>query len=341
MPRDPESILVLRLGGIGEVLAITPALRALRGRFARSTITLLAERPACEVAAEWVDDVVEADAPYRAGGLASLLSARLYSEGVALVERLLRRRYDLFLDFHHLFAWRHAVKPFLASILSRAPRRIGFGAPFFLTDPVADPDDRPMVERNRAILAPLGIEIADPRPSLAVAPADQEWVDALLGATGLAGKRLIAVSPGSSRPLTRWGADRFREAAARLAPRGTIVLVGSAGERALCESASAGGLNLAGHTTVGRLAALLKRCALLVSNDSGPLHMAFALGTPVVGIFRPGEVLRWGSYRDASRFRALSREGPGAAEGRTLPLVTVDEVVAAAGALLDANPPRP
>jgi ADP-heptose:LPS heptosyltransferase len=341
MPRDPESILVLRLGGIGEVLAITPALRALRERFARSRITLLAERPACELAAEWVDDVVEADTPYRAGGLASLFSARFYTEGVDLVERLLRRKYDLFLDFHHLFAWRHAVKPFLVSLLSRAPRRIGFGAPFFLTDPVADPDDRPMVERNRAILAPLGIALSDTRPSLSVAPADQEWVDALLGATGLAGRRLIVLSPGSSRPVTRWGAERFRETALRLSSRGTIVVVGSAGERALCESVAAGAVNLAGHTTVGRLAALLGRCALLVSNDSGPLHMAFALGTPVVGIFRPGEIIRWGSYGDARRFRALSRDGTGAEEGRTLPLVTVDEVVAAAGALLDAHPPRP
>lgn len=341
MPRDPEHILVLRLGGIGEVLAITPALRAVRARFARAWITLLAETPASEVAREWVDEVVRADAPYRARRLSSLFSARLYAEGVRLVERLLRRKYDLFLDFHHLFAWRHAVKPFLVSLVARAPRRVGFGAGFFLTDPVPDPDDRPMVDRNRAFLAPLGIGLEDPRPSLGVAEADREWVDSLLAAAGLAGKRLIAFGPGSSRSVTRWGAERFREAAARLVSRGTIVLVGTAEERGLCESVAPGAVNLAGHTTVGRLAALLRRCALLVSNDSGPFHMAYALGTPVVGIFRPGEVRRWGSYGEAGRFRALFREGPGAEEGRTLPLVTVDEVVSAAEALLDANPARP
>lgn len=341
MSREPENILALRLGGIGEVLAVTPALDAVRRRFPRAWITLLAERPACEMAAGLVDEVVDANEPYRAHGLGWLFSPRLYTESARLVGRLLRRKYDLFLDFHHLFSWRHAVKPALVSMLSRAPRRVGFGSGFFLTDGVPDPDDRHMVERSRALLAPLGIEIPEVRPLLGVSAADQEWVDSLLDAMGLSGKRLIAVAPGSSRPVTRWGADRFREAARRLAARGTIVLVGSPEERALCDEVAAGSVNFAGKTTVGRLAALLKRSALLLSNDSGPLHMAHALGTPVVGIFRPLEYRRWGSYRDARRFRALWREGPGAEEGRTLPLISVEEAVAAATELLDETAARP
>ncbi len=340
MPREPENILVLRLGGIGEVLAITPALSAVRSRFGRAWITLLAERPACEMARGLVDEVVEANAPYRAAGMSSLLAPAFYVESARLFGRLLARKYDLFLDFHHLFGWRHSVKPALVSFLSRAPRRVGFGRGFFLTDRVPDPDDRHMTERNRAFLEPLGIRIDDTRPSLSVAPADQEWVDNLLGALGLAGKRIVAVSPGSSRPVTRWGAERFRETAARLVGRGAVVVVGTDGERDLCGAVAAGGVNLAGHTSVGRLAALLRHSALLVANDSGPLHMAYALGTPVVGIFRPREFRRWGSYADTRRFRAFYREGPGAEEGRTLPLITVDEIVSAAGKLLDETAPR-
>lgn len=340
MPRDPESILVLRLGGIGEVLAVTPALRAVRERFPRAWIALLAERPAGEAAGGFVDDWIVADGPFRAAPR-DLLRPGLYAQALRLVERLARRRWDLLLDFHHLFAWRHAVKPLLVSLLSRAPRRVGFGRAFFLTDPVPDPDRLPMVERNGPFLAALGLELADARPVLRVAPADAEWIEALLAGLDVAGP-LIAVCPGSSRPVQRWGADRFREAAARLSAHGRVVMVGSASERALCEAAAPpGAIHLAGRTSFGRLAALLARASLLVANDSGPLHMAYALGTPVVGLFRPGEVLRWGSYPETRRFRALTREGPGAESGATLPLIPVEDVVRAAEELLHAHPPRP
>jgi ADP-heptose:LPS heptosyltransferase len=339
MPRDPEHILALRLGGIGEVLAVTPSLRAVRRRYDRARITLLAERPAFEVAAPWVDEVIVAQGPFRATGFGSLLRPRLYEESLRLVERLLSQKFDLFLDFHHRFAWRHAIKPFLVSLLSRAPRRIGFGPGFFLTDPVLDPDDRAMSERNRAFLTPLGIPLADSAPILEVSPADQEWVDALLGALGVSG-RLFTLAPGASTPMQRWGADRYREVAKRLSSLGTVVVVGSPDERLLCDEVAAGGLNLAGRTTLGRLAALFRRASLLVANDSGPLHMAYAVGTRVVGIFRPGEVRRWGSYPDGRRFRALTREGPGAGRGLTLSQISVNEVMAAAEGLLGENPPR-
>jgi ADP-heptose:LPS heptosyltransferase len=118
------------------------------------------------------------------------------------------------------------------------------------------------------------------------------------------------------------------------------VAIGSGAERDLCASAlPPGGVNLAGRTTVGRLGALLARVSLVLANDSGPLHLAVAAGAPVVGLFRPGERVRWGGYR--GRFRALWKEGEGAAEGRTLARITVDEVVEAAEDLLRAHPPRP
>ena len=341
MPRDPEQILALRLGGIGEVLAVTPSLRAVRERFPRARITLLAERPSYEVALPWVDDVLVAQGPFRAGALGTLWHPGLYAELIRLIEQLLRKKYDLFLDFHHLFARRHAIKPFLVALLSRARRRVGFGPGFFLTDAVPDPDDRHMADRNEAFLAPLGIRIGDSNPILRVSAADQEWIDALLAALRLNDRGIIAIAPGSSRAVQRWGTEQFRSAGARLSRRAPIVVVGSPAERELCDAVASGGLNLAGRTTVGRLGALLRRCALLVANDSGPLHMAYAVGTPVLGLFRPGEVRRWGSYSDGRRFRVLSKEGPGAQEGKTLSLISVDEVVTAAEDLLRENTPRP
>lgn len=342
MSRPPERVLALRLGGIGEVLAVTPTLRGIRRAFPQARITLLAERPAGEVARRWVDEIIGADAVFRARRLGALLDLGVLADAARLAGRLLGRSFDLFLDFHHRFAWRHALKPLLVAALARAPRRVGFGPGMLLTHPLPDPDDRPMYERNRAFLEALGLPCDDLEPRLEVDPADQEWVDALLAALDLPAGRIVAVAPGSSRPETRWGEERFRRAAERLARRGPVVVVGGADERELCAAAApSGAINLAGRTTVGRLAALLRRAAVLVANDSGPVHLAYAVGTPAVGIYRPGEVRRWGSYPDRRRFRALSCEGPGAHQGATLPRIPIEEVVAAAEELLDANPPRP
>jgi ADP-heptose:LPS heptosyltransferase len=341
MSRAPERVLALRLGGIGEVLAITPTLRGVRRAYPKARITLLAERPAGEIARGLVDEIVSADAAFRARGGRALFDPRVLADAARLAGRILGRPFDLFLDFHHRFAWRHGLKPLIVAALARASRRVGFGPGPLLTDPVPDPDDRPMYERNRAFLEALGLPADDVEPRLEVDPADQEWVDALLAALDLPAGRFVAVAPGSSRPETRWGEERFRRAAERLARRGPVVFVGGPDERALCAAAAPpGAVNLAGRTTVGRLAALLRRAAILVANDSGPVHMAYALKTPVVGLYRPGEVHRWGAYPDRRRFRALAREGPGADRGATLPWISVEDVVAAAEELLDANPPR-
>jgi len=80
MPGTPESILALRLGGIGEVLAVEPALRALRARFPTARLALLAESPAAEAARPHVDEVIAADAVYRASGPAALVSPRFWAE---------------------------------------------------------------------------------------------------------------------------------------------------------------------------------------------------------------------------------------------------------------------
>jgi ADP-heptose:LPS heptosyltransferase len=337
MSREPERILALRLGGIGEVLAVTPALRRVRERFPRARMTLLAEEPAGEVAGGIVDEVISVNAVYRAQRLGDLFGGRFLEQSCRLVRGLLRRSFDLFLDFHHRVAWRHAVKPAVVAALSRAPRRVGFDkgrAGFFLTDPVPDPDEGHMTLRSQRLLPALGITPSWEEPRLEVAEADRRWAAQLN-----LGSPLVAFSPGASASLKRWPVEGFAEVARRLARRATVVVTGSEAERELC--ARVPGLNLAGMTRVGQLAALLERCSLLVSTDSGPVHVAYAVGTPVVGIFLPRAFREWGSYRDARRIRALWREGPGAERGATLPLITPDEVVRAAEDLLDAPPARP
>ena len=103
-------------------------------------------------------------------------------------------------------------------------------------------------------------------------------------------KRLVGVFPGSNAPSRRWPANRFRDLVARLTADGSdVVVFGGPTERALsAEAAAGGGLDLGGRTDLGLLAAGLAACDLVVSNDSGPLHLAAAVGTRTVSLWGAG-----------------------------------------------------
>jgi heptosyltransferase-2 len=158
---------------------------------------------------------------------------------------------------------------------------------------------------------------------------------------------LIGVMPGAARgPAKRWSAERFAEAARRLRAElgGSVVVMGGAGDAEACAAVVAGVgdgvLNLAGVTTLGEWAALLAECRLVLCNDSGGMHLAAALGVPVVAVFGITDPIRTGPLGTRCRVvqhsmqhdRAVPRES--AAARAALAAVTVDEVVAAAQELL-------
>ena len=125
-------------------------------------------------------------------------------------------------------------------------------------------------------------------------------MDALLAATPpiaahAAQGRLIAVNPSTRWPTKLWGDERFRALLARL-PHDRVVLTGSNSEAAQVAAMAGDCLNLAGKTSLTELVELLRRCAVLVTGDSGPMHLAVAVGTPVVAIFGPTDPVLTGPY---------------------------------------------
>jgi ADP-heptose:LPS heptosyltransferase len=109
-------------------------------------------------------------------------------------------------------------------------------------------------------------------------------------------QQFIAVFPGASIPERRWGADRFRRVAEGLSALGiSIVVVGGSDDRQQGDLIVGGGLglNLAGLTSLAETAAVIQRSALLVSGDSGVLHVAVGLGVPTVSLFGPGRAKKW------------------------------------------------
>src|SRR5262249_2698289 len=146
------------------------------------------------------------------------------------------------------------------------------------------------VDRYLSIGSMLGFDSGPADFSFVLPDAASTRVEALLARHG-AGRRLVVIAPGSIWETKRWRIAGFAEVARHFVQQDfAVVLTGSERERAVCEAvaaAAAGVLNLAGETTLSELGALIKRSILCLSNDSGPMHLAVALGRPVVSIFGP------------------------------------------------------
>jgi len=193
-------------------------------------------------------------------------------------------------------------------------------------------------------------------PRLVVTDALRARFRALLPEPGA--RRLTGVFPGSNAPSRRWPPNRFRDLVARLAADGSqVVVFGGATELALSrEAAAGGGIDLGGRTDLPLLAAGLAACELVVSNDSGPLHLAAAVGTRTVSLWGAGDPAITGPPPGPHRVvrhpelycvpcvkNVCPRHGRGAflpnAHNECMHLITVDEVHVAAAELLNQSVP--
>jgi ADP-heptose:LPS heptosyltransferase len=286
---EVRHILVIRPGGIGDAVLLVPMLLDLKELFPRARVTVLAERRNCAVftLTDAVDELCCYD---RAGDVRTLLTSR----------------YDVIIDTEQ---W-HRLTAVLGRLL-RPALAVGFGTNGrrrLFTHVVGYSHDDYEADSFHRLLEPLR---GKPRqgfvtPFLLVPPTAQERADALLGE--LAGQPFVTVFPGASIPERRWSAANFRELAQALhARRIPVVVIGGGEDRAEGEAIAAGGLGLqlAGMTTLVESAAVLARTTVLVSGDTGILHMGVGLGRTTVSLFGPGIALKWaprgGRHRTVSK----------------------------------------
>ncbi len=303
-----RNILVIRTDRLGDVVLTTPALRALRKKFPEARITLLLAPLTKELVEgnPYIDQILIDDRRCTHKGWLGYIK---------LVNRLRQEHFDLVINYHtkkrtNLLCWFAGI-----------PVRIGyrndkFG--FLLNKPV--PDRRPAGEKHEArycldVLKVLGISGEALELYVATKDDNDKWAEDWLKSRQLPIEgKIVAVHPGSSCPTKQWPVERFVELIRILRSRyqTEIVLVGGADGRkaaAQIQNEVQGPLfSLVGETSVGQLTSLLKKCALLISNDSGPVHIAAALGTPVVSIFtrnQPGiNPERWCPLGPKSRYVA-------------------------------------
>jgi lipopolysaccharide heptosyltransferase II len=217
-------------------------------------------------------------------------------------------RFDVVVDLQGLL--RSAV----LGGMSGAPVRIGFangreGSPWFYTDRIPVPAASiHAVDRYLLIARALGAEPDKPGPSAFPLPHDagaEAKMDALLAAVDVQmGTVLVALNPSARWPTKRWPAESFAAVGDRLQQQVgvRVVVVGGAEDRpvveAMMRAMRTAPIDLAGKTTMKELIALLRRLQLFITNDSGPMHLAAAVGTPVIVLFGPTDPARTGPYGD-------------------------------------------
>jgi lipopolysaccharide heptosyltransferase II len=348
--RDAARVLCVRLDALGDVLMTTPALRALRAGAPGRQLTLLASPAGARVAAlvPEVDDVIVYEAPW----MKATAPRRDSKDEYAMAERLRRERFDAAVIF--TVYSQNPLPAALLCFLADIPLRLAHchENPYqLLTDWVADPEPsrlvRHEVRRQLDLVAAVGCAVADERLSLRVPAAARARVRAELRGLGLAGRRWVLVHPGASAPSRRYPLGRFAEAARRLARAADadIVVSGGPAETDLVEemrrAIGARAHAIAGSLDVAGLAALVAEAPLLISNNTGPVHVAAALGTPVVDLYAltnpqhtPWAVDHRVLYRDVPCrycYKSVCPEG----HQHCLSLVEPDEVVTAALELLE------
>ena len=303
-PKTPRHVLVLRLERIGDLLMTLGALQSLRATWPQARIRLVVGSWNADVARQlpWVDSVEALDAPWlsRQSGAASLGALVRHAQGWR------RERFDLALNLEG------DIRSNLLLALSGASRRVGFamaGGGSLLTD-VVSYDPRAHTDENtrrvvRAAAARFGATAVEPPPSwprFSLPAAAVERAGGLLGEGGTgAARTLIGLHAGGGRAIKQWHPSRFGEAAGRIAQAAgaAIVLTGTDQDRPLVEQARAAipagvdVVDLCGPLDLLTLAAVLSRLSLYVTGDTGPMHLAAAMGTPVVGIFGISDPARY------------------------------------------------
>jgi lipopolysaccharide heptosyltransferase I len=284
------NILIVRLGALGDIVHTIPAAAALRAALPEARIDWLVEAKHRAV----LDLVMGIDRVVA-------LEGRSLTAWADVVRREREVAYDIALDFQGL------MKSAVLARASGAARVAGFSVwhlrekgarPFYSETEGTDGDDRGhVIRKNLRLLRVVGIDAAEVEfPLRAVASDARDEVVAESGA-----RKFALLNPGAAWPNKRWPPSQFGEVAAFLREvreLSSVVLWGP-GEEELAQSvvdASGGAARLAPPTAIADLVALSREAALVVSGDTGPLHIAAAVGTPVVAVFGPTDPKRNGPW---------------------------------------------
>jgi heptosyltransferase I len=283
--------LVVRLGSLGDIVHAFPAVSGLRQSFPNSEIVWLTHP-------KW-------EALVRAGGVADevwTVDTRNWSSLRSILARIRRHSFQAAIDYQGL--WKSAALPFLAGV----SRRIGFssqtvreaGVPMLYTDRVRVDATAHVSDQNGELTARAGAKQPVGRVVLQIPAKEEASVKDSLQKAGI--QEYIVLSPGGGWRSKCWPAERYGILARRISEElhARCVINAGPGEEALVKSVLAAAENaqpVPYSGSLGQLMGLLKNARAVVAGDTGPLHLADAVDTPVVAIFGPTDPKRNGPYQ--------------------------------------------
>ena len=307
-PKDfaPERILVIKLDHLGDVLLATPVFSNLRRAYPNAELHALTgtwSRVVLEKHPE-VNKVIEYNSPFfsRTGQPTPL------RETFKLYRQLRRQKYDLMVELRG--DWRTVWFAFLRL----TPRRLSRAALQIANRlGLAQFSGTHETTRNLDVLRQAGVPTPVQTAVFSVTAENKKWASDLL-ATYQIERRcpLIAIHPGSPIPLKRWMPERYAELADWLIAqkRAQILFVGVEDEIPIITEIQARmrgeSISIAGITTLTQLASILHTCNVFIGNDSGPMHLAAAVGTQTIGLYGPGDPTRFGPAGE--RCQTIRRE---------------------------------
>jgi heptosyltransferase I len=329
-----ERFLVVRLGSLGDIVHTFPAVAGLRESFPAAEIVWLTHPRWVELAA--CSHLVTEIWPVDSRNLASVRR---------VIRKLRARKWDVAIDYQGL--WKAAFLPFFGG----APKRVGFssatirefGVPILYTDSVVCRTTH-IADQNGELSLRAGAKQPVSRVSLQVAGADAARVRADLAKEGLS--RYVVLSPGGGWRAKCWPPERFGALSQKIRKEFGLpcVINYGPGEESLAaevQAASGDAKPISYDGEMGTLRALLRDAQCIVGGDTGPLHLAVALGTPAVALFGPTDPMRNGPYPPGEIVlrspKAITSYGRSNATDPSLLDLSVDAVFTAVKQRLEAR----
>jgi len=291
-----ETILIIKWGALGDLIAATPAIKAVREHFPHARLTLLSNSLMMEICppGSIVDEVLVYDYK-RLSAFESLF------QQTAILKKLRSRKFDLAINLR----W-ESERSALLTWLSGAHRRVGSGPKslrsVYTTKAKFTGGKYHEIHRNTDIVKALGIAVVDETPYVSRSRDDDSFADDFFGTRGLKNKDALGLHPGASKSEKMWPAERFIQVGKAFIEsfRQPVLVTWGPGELDLARRV-AGSLGpraiLSEQTeTIGRLAAVIQRCGMFLCNCTGPMNVAMAARTPVVALLGSSDPEEWGPY---------------------------------------------
>ncbi|TWU17376.1 Lipopolysaccharide core heptosyltransferase RfaQ [Novipirellula galeiformis] len=334
--RGPR-ILIARLSAIGDAILTLPVACALRAKFPDAYLGWVVERKAAPMVRghRALDAVISLERNWF-----------LSPKGIHTARAQLRpHRFDISLDCQG------NTKSALAGWISGANQRIGYAGQYggelsrLMNNVRIAPAFRHLTDRSLELLTPLGLRSPSVHWDLPVSDASVVW--ASRWRRTIPSKRIAVLNPGGTWPSKRWEASRFAQTAVYLKHRygyQSAVVWGTGEERAMADKIVAqadGAAVLAPHTDLHHLAALISNANLFISGDTGPLHIAVAVGTPTIGLYgatRPGDSGPYGQIAIQKAYESSSRRQRSNANNSAMRAIQVADVCAAIDELQGKQP---